>query len=103
MNACDKDKSEPVVEEPTCDSIPTVSYANHIQPLLNNNCNTSSCHGGGAGNVSFSDYATVKSYVDNGQLEQRVLIDQNMPPTEPLIECDQKLLQQWLDAGAPNN
>lgn len=101
--SCSKDQSTPPPTPSPCDSIADVSFTSDIKPLINNNCNTSLCHGGNAGNVNFENYPIIKEYIENGKIEQRVLVDENMPPTAPLDICDQIMLQQWIDAGAPNN
>ncbi len=85
-----------------CDSIGT--FADNVKPILDGNCSISGCHvPGGTGPGLFENYDQVKSFVDNGRLEERVLVQRNMPPTGPLTNCQLQLIQTWIDAGAPDN
>jgi hypothetical protein len=85
-----------------CDSIGT--FMDNVKPIIEGNCATPGCHvaGGGAPGL-MENYTQIKSFVDNGLLEQRALINKDMPPSGPLTECQQQLLQTWIDAGAPDN
>lgn len=103
LNSCYKDNEESLYGNQNCDT-QNVSYATHIQPIISATCATVGCHvQGGSGNGVFENYDQLKSKVDNGSIRQRVLVQLDMPPSEPLSACQIKLIQQWLDSGAPNN
>ncbi len=86
-----------------CDTT-NITFNGTIFPIIQGNCSTTGCHvAGGTGIGLFENYDQVKAYVDNGKLENRTLVVQNMPPSSPLTACQQTLLQRWIDAGAPNN
>jgi mono/diheme cytochrome c family protein len=78
------------------------SYKTEIAPIFAKKCN--GCHSGsGPGPGNFAIYDTVKFAVDNRNLEGRVFVRQDMPPSDTL-SLDQRIkLKNWLDAGAPNN
>jgi len=81
-----------------------VSFANDIQPIISTSCAISGCHvQGGGSNGIFTNYAGLKAKVDNGSFRQRVLVEQNMPPSEPLSNCQLQYLDAWIKEGAQNN
>lgn len=99
----EEDLYENYYENNQCDTT-SVTFADDIMPLVQGNCAISGCHvAGGTGNGIFENYEGVKEKVDNGSLRQRVLVDRNMPPTEPLTECQLDIIDAWLNAGAPDN
>jgi len=89
------------------DSNNVVSFSQRVKPILSQNCNSSGCHGAGAGagRGNFTDYQGVKRKVDNGSFERRVLVQQNMPPNSraPLSQAELNDIRSWINAGAPNN
>lgn len=91
---------------PTLD---TVTFSNHVFPLIQMNCATTiGCHAPGAGNPVLEDYSSVKAIVDNGSFENRVLIQQDMPPSYgpdsvQLETCELELMRVWVEQGALNN
>ena len=81
-----------------------VSFASDIEPIINTSCAISGCHvQGGNGNGVYDNYDNVKAKVDNGSLQQRILIDQNHPPNGRLSTCQLIFIEAWVKAGAPNN
>ncbi len=78
-----------------------LTYDNGIKTLIDKSCATAGCHVAGTGRVMLTTYPEVKVIVDDGRLEDRVLIKKNMPPGIPLSECEMNQLQSWLNAGAP--
>lgn len=94
-----------------CDTL-AVSFADTILPIMTVTCAPSGsgvgCHlpGNGA-RPTISDYTTIKDLVDQGRIEARVFNGDPspMPPSgnPVLTPCEKKLLQRWIDAGAPNN
>lgn len=86
-----------------CDTSMT-SFSSIIFPIIQGNCSISGCHvAGGTGPGLFENYDQVKSFVDNGKLENRALVQRDMPPSGPLTNCQIALIQRWIDRGAPND
>lgn len=107
MAGCYYDNEEDLYQyyyqDNTCDTV-GVSFSNDIMPIIQGNCATIGCHvQGGTGNGIFENYAGVKAKVDNGSLKSRVLVQKNMPPSQPLGDCSMSLISAWINAGAPNN
>jgi hypothetical protein len=102
--SCQYDNEEELYPDIECDTV-NVSYAEDIEPIIENDCATSGCHvAGGTGNGIFNNYTRVKAKVDNGSMRQRVVGQQDMPPDpESLTQCQIDKVEAWLDAGAPNN
>lgn len=85
-----------------CDT--AVTFSNTILPIIKGNCAISGCHvAGGSGNGIFENYDNVKAKVDNGTLRNRVLVQKDMPPAQPLNDCQLQQIEIWLDEGAPDN
>lgn len=87
-----------------CDTA-AISFANDIMPMIQGNC-VSGCHvpGGTAqGAGIFENYAEVKAKVDNGSMNNRVVVQRTMPPSGALTDCQIAQLQAWILNGAPNN
>jgi cytochrome c5 len=89
-----------------CDTASTMSYSQHIAPILSSFC--FSCHSGHTptAGVDLTDYNNVFTYASNGQLVGTVkhLSGFNqMPPTGPIDPCKQRQIELWVQAGAPNN
>ena len=85
-----------------CSSISS-AYNADMKPLIANNCNTSGCHGTGSSQGDFTTYNGLKAVADNGKLEEMVIHEKKMPPSNPLPLDDRKNLKCGLEAGAPNN
>ncbi len=91
-------------EEPdTADCNPATSFSADVLPLINTSCGNATCHGAGATNGAMTNYTEVKSYVDNGKFNQRVLVTQDMPVGSSLSAAQLASLQCWIDDGAQNN
>ena len=86
-----------------CD-LTAVSYAADIAPIIETRCATTGCHvAGGSGPGILETYANVKAMVDAGTFEDRVIVQQNMPPSTPLDDCQIDQIEDWLAQGAPDN
>lgn len=85
-----------------CDTT-SITYASGIETIILDNCALSDCHDGNSGLATINDYSSVKNYVDNGLLEQLVLVQKDMPPSGPLSTCNQQKIRSWLMDGAPQN
>jgi len=80
------------------------SFASTIFPIFETNCSTSSgCHGTGSLNSVLLAYEQIKPFADNGMIETRAIIHKNMPPANPLPDCELLLIKKWIDSGALNN
>lgn len=103
--ACKKDEPLPDV----------VSFSNHIQPLFNAHCNSSSCHSGGspAGNLNLTAAVAysqlfAKNEVDTINVNASVLYIEVNSGTMPknagkLSNYNIGLIQKWIQQGAKNN
>jgi len=89
-----------------CDECDTTEYsfAATILPIIETNCATSSgCHGAGSMNSQLLSYEQINAYAGNGLIENRVIVYKNMPPANPLPDCEMLLIKKWIDNGALNN
>ena len=86
---------------------PTITYTNHTKRLFDAYC--ISCHASGLSQSNFPlttyQEVTAGNYSSNGGvIENRVLIQQNMPPsgtsTGFLTLAEKDTLQMWLNQGA---
>lgn len=103
QSGCYYDKEEELYPISQCDTT-NVTWNNGIRDLIQLECSTSGCHvGGGLGNGVFDSYAAVKAKYDNGSLRERVLVQKNMPPDEPLSDCQLSRMEAWINNGAPEN
>lgn len=106
LSSCYYDNEEELYEyynqSNPCDTT-AVSFADDIMPMIQGNCITG-CHvAGGTGSGIFENYAEVKAKVDNGSMNNRVVVQRNMPPSGALTECQILQMQAWILNGAPNN
>lgn len=92
-SACKKENTEEI----------DCKYASGITPIINANCLTSGCHNTGSLNGDFTTYTGLKKVASSGALENRVIINQTMPPSKPLSDEDRKKIKCWIDSGSPNN
>lgn len=103
IQGCYYDNEEELYGITVC-NVTNVSFANDVMPIIQGNCSVSGCHvAGGSGNGLFENYDQIKSKVDNGSFQDRVLDKREMPPSYALSDCNIQYLQAWLDAGAPDN
>lgn len=103
MQSCYYDKEDLLYGALECDTS-AVSFSDDIMPTVSNSCATIGCHvQGGAGTGIFENYDQVKSKVDNGSFNQRVVVQLDMPPSGSLTDCQILHIQQWILDGAPNN
>ena len=107
LNSCTKDKTSPPVAHDFCDSV-TVKFQSDILPVMNTYCTFSGCHGAGSGMGDFTNYSGVKSVIDNGQFENRVLNLKDMPPAyspgpTSINSDDLQKIECWIKDGAQNN
>lgn len=77
------------------------SYSKDIAPIITSNCMP--CHGVGSNKGDFTTYEGLNAVATSGELKEKVLIRQEMPPKGPLAEDLRKKLACWLSNGHPNN
>ena len=91
-----------------CDS--TYVFNGKISKIIKQNCSgiqhSSGCHSSGAGQGDFSSYSGIKAKIDNGTFVPRALQNKDMPPgyspgPNSMSDCDIKVLQSWINDGAP--
>lgn len=83
-----------------------VTFSKTVLPLLETNC--VGCHksGSASGSVLLDTYAHVKIYVDNKKIWGSMNYSPGyiaMPPTQKLNDCQLKVVQKWIAAGAKND
>jgi len=81
-----------------------VTYSGVIKPLVELRCNAPACHvPGGNGTGDFTAYSGLKAQVDNGAVENQVIVLGAMPPSGTLSDCEQEQFRVWIANGAPND
>jgi hypothetical protein len=104
LNACKHDYPEPVA--------PTISFKDHVQPIITGNCTAAECHpatGGEFPLVSYNDVIANGEIKDGGGELIEVLKetddDERMPrPPSPPLTADQiQIIELWITQGAKNN
>ena len=86
-----------------CDTLTNVTYNGHIEAIIQNNCAVSGCHTGNSptGGLFLDTYQQVKAIADNGDLTDRTIVQQDMPPSSPLSNCEMEAIQKWVNNGSP--
>lgn len=94
------------------------TWDTNVKPIIAASCSYSGCHSGDSTASSFlsarskdyTDYAGIKTSLDNGTFNQRVLVDKTMPSSfapqgrpKTLTDAELEILQCWVDAGYPQN
>ncbi|MBL4578099.1 MAG: hypothetical protein JKY18_11900 [Flavobacteriales bacterium] len=97
MASCKDKKLDPSCggEKPT--------YDNGISVIIDANCTSPSCHGAGALQAQFIDYASMALALSNGNFEKKVLVEQSMPKNNFLTQDEINLIQCWKENGYPEN
>ena len=85
------------------DECTTVSYAQHVQPIISAHCAIAGCHVTGFPPWDFRAYEGVRAHVENGFFQSKVLEQKSMPPLDSLNEGELETLQCWFEQGALNN
>ncbi|ASU36750.1 hypothetical protein [Mucilaginibacter xinganensis] len=85
-----------------------VTYSTTVTGVLTANCY--SCHSGNAaagGGIALDTYASLKTYVTNGQLINSINHTGGIPAmplnAAQLSQCDINKIQAWITNGSPNN
>jgi mono/diheme cytochrome c family protein len=107
LNACKHDSPEPVG--------PTVSFKEHVLPIMIGNCSAPGCHDANSGEFPLLSYSDV---IKHGEIEEgkgidvkliEVLKDKNenerMPPapSKALTSNQIQIIELWISQGAKNN
>lgn len=77
----------------------SLTYDGDIKAIFSNSCAVSGCHITGVQPPSLETYSEVKASLS--RIEQRALVQKDMPTGGPLSSCDQEKLKQWIADGAP--
>ncbi len=104
-----KDKVKDVVS--TCpDSTGTISYSQHIVPIINASCgkNAGACHGSSS---SFGDFNTYQGFISHPASHIVHSVRQDDPNTykpmplaaAKLSDCNIAKIVNWVNQGAKNN
>jgi len=92
----------------TCDTA-NMSYANNINPIIQQNCAVSGCHNNAtqAGGYSYETYNGLKQAINNGRLLGAINHNNGfvaMPQNAAkLSDCNIAKITQWVANGSPNN
>lgn len=93
---CSKDETKTA----ECDNS-NLTYNSGISTIINNNCNTSGCHGAGSSNGVFTSYSGLTSVIGNGKFNDRVINKQDMPQGSSLNQTQLNQLKCWVDNNYP--
>jgi len=90
-------------ESENCDTLSVITYQNKVEAIIQNNCAISGCHTGVSptGGLFLDTYAQVKAIAENGDLTDRTIVQQDMPPSSPLSNCEMEAIQQWVNNNSP--
>lgn len=105
MSSCsDENNMMGDMEPEECTDNPT--FTADVEMIINSNCAYSGCHVAGTGLPVLTSYDDVKVQIENGRFEDRVLVRQNMPPSNAsgpteLSEADLHILSCWIEQGYP--
>lgn len=88
-----------------------VSFTQHIIPILNKSCSTSTCHDGNKkpdlrADVAFTELAKggyISTIFPKEGLLYRTIKSNDMPPDGSITALDKALILKWLEDGANNN
>ena len=86
--------------EVTITSVPEVSFASQVKPIIDTNCQKSGCHGS---NSSLPSFGTYNQVLANAAKIKTRTSNKSMPPTGALADANIQLIADWVDQGAPNN
>lgn len=110
VESCYYDKADLLYPDgkTVCDTSTTAKFSTDVLPVMNTYCN-SGCHNtaSASGGIILDTYNGVKAQVTNGKLMGSINQGSGysaMPKGgSKLNTCTIAKLQQWINAGAPNN
>lgn len=106
-SSCYYDKEELLYGNAVCDTTGTISYANKVVPILQQQCY--SCHSGSSpsGNIYMGNYTTDGVIASNGKLMGSISHASGyvpMPQGAPkLTDCQIATVRLWIEQGIKNN
>lgn len=105
MSSCSDEDNMMVDMEPE-ECTDNLTFTADVEMIINSNCAYSGCHVAGTGLPVLTSYDDVKVQIENGRFEDRVLVRQNMPPSNAsgpteLSEADLHTLSCWIEQGYP--
>jgi hypothetical protein len=93
-----------------CDSLglTTLTYDNDIEPIVVTKCantDNGTCHSSGSADGDYTDYQGMLLDLENGRINEEVIIDRTMPQigSEELTDEEMDMFQCWLGNGFPEN
>ena len=108
LNACYYDHADILYPNTIpCDTTSTISYAQKVVPVLQQQCY--GCHSGGfpSGGIAMGTYATDKAIAVNGKLYGSISYASGFSPMpkggNKMSACNLSIIKKWIDAGSPNN
>ncbi len=87
--------------EPTLCNTTSITYNAHIEEILNMNCELSGCHDGNS-ESDFGTYSSLNAARMN-TIYQRVVIDNNMPPSGNISTGAVDSIRCWKESGFLEN
>ncbi len=103
FSSCYYDNEQDLYPEGSNCDVSNVDYQSTIKPIFELKCATAGCHVSGTGRKNLSTDSGIQDIVNDGRLEDRVLIRKDMPPSMPLSSCEIAYIKKWLEMGAPMN
>ena len=92
-------------EIPAPSGCASVTFSGQVNPIIQQNCAISGCHVANFPDGDFTKFSDLHEKVTDGSFKNSV-IDWNaprMPDNHKLPEENIRILQCWLNQGAPNN
>ena len=90
-----------------CDSLSLnmLTYDVDIKPIVDVKCTNGGCHGAGSSDGDFTNYQGMLLDLDNGRINDEVLIDRTMPQSSSpdLTDEERDMFKCWLGNGYPEN
>ena len=90
-----------------CNTPGTVSYSQHVLPLISTNCLACHSEAEQQGGIILEGYSKIKVQADNGVLEGAINHLSGYEPmpkdADQLPACSLELINAWLNNGAPDN
>lgn len=110
ISSCYYDKEDLLyggANRPCTDTSGPVSYAQKVQPMLQQNCY--SCHTGSfpSGNIAMGNYTADKALAANGKLYGTINHSAGYSPMPQggakMSSCQVLTIKKWIDSGMQNN
>lgn len=87
---------------PACGNI-SAKFSSDVKSIMLSKCATAGCHdaSGAAGGAVLLTYTQIAAKAN--RINQRCVIDKNMPTSGPLSNTEIAVVKCWIESGAPNN